>query len=226
VPSFIPPKNPLDLGTQPLWQPEIVNTGLAALLKDPAIGAVAISIPAGAPANAIGYLGHIIAAKEMSEKPLALAMLGDASPLPPEFTETARENKIVLSRSPDRTLRAMAHMIARGNHRQAPEEAAPQPFASMPKMDSGVQPEWHGKQVLAAAGITIPSGGLADTADHAIEIAERIGFPVVMKAQAAALAHKTEAGGVLLNITHIAGGPLAGARLRHVLRWRERFPRH
>jgi acyl-CoA synthetase (NDP forming) len=119
VPSFIPPKNPLDLGTQPLWQPEIVNTGLAALLKDPAIGAVAISIPAGAPANANGYLKHIIAAKQMSEKPLALAMLGDASPLPPEFIQTARENKIVLSRSSDRTLRAMAHMIARGNHRQA-----------------------------------------------------------------------------------------------------------
>jgi acyl-CoA synthetase (NDP forming) len=50
VPSFIPPKNPLDLGTQPLWQPDIVEAGVAALLKDPAIGGVAISIPAGAPA--------------------------------------------------------------------------------------------------------------------------------------------------------------------------------
>jgi acyl-CoA synthetase (NDP forming) len=63
-----------------------------------------------------------------------------------------------------------------------------------------VQPEWRGKQVLAAAGIAIPPGGLAQTVDEAIEIAERIGFPVAVKAQAAALAHKTEAGGVLLNI--------------------------
>jgi acyl-CoA synthetase (NDP forming) len=205
VPSFIPPKNPLDLGTQPLWQPELVNVGVAALLEDPAIGGVAISIPAGAPVNANGYLNHIIAAKQMSEKPLALAMLGDASPLPPEFIQTARENKIVLSRSSDRTLRAMAHLIARGNHRQVPEEAAPQPFASMPKMNSGVQPEWKGKQVLAAAGIPIPRGGLAETLDQAIAIAQRIGFPVVMKAQAAALAHKTEAGGVLLNIADADG---------------------
>jgi acyl-CoA synthetase (NDP forming) len=205
VPSFIPPNNPLDLGTQPLWQPEIVEIGIAALLKDPAIGGVAISIPAGAPANANGYLKHIIAAKQMSEKPLALAMLGDASPLPPEFIQTARENKIVLSRSSDRTLRAMAHVIARGNHKQATEEIAPQPFASVPEMTSGVQPEWKGKQVLAATGIAIPRGELAETVDQAVEIANRIGFPIVMKAQAAALAHKTEAGGVLLNITDADG---------------------
>jgi acyl-CoA synthetase (NDP forming) len=205
VPSFIPPKNPLDLGTQPLWQPDIIETGVAALLKDPAIGGVAISIPAGAPANANGYLKHIIAAKQMSEKPLALAMLGDASPLPPEFIQTAREHKIVLSRSSDRTLRAMAHVIARGNHKHVPEETAPQPFASMPKLTSGAQPEWRGKQVLAAAGIAIPRGGLAESVDQAVEIAERIGFPVVMKAQTAALAHKTEAGGVLLNIADADG---------------------
>jgi acyl-CoA synthetase (NDP forming) len=205
VPSFIPPKNPLDLGTQPLWQPDIVETGVAALLKDSAIGGVAISIPAGAPANANTYLKHIIAAKQMSEKPLALAMLGDASPLPPDFIQTARENKIVLSRSSDRTLRAMAHVIARGNHKHVLEETAPQPFPSMPKLNSGVQPEWRGKQVLAAAGIAIPRGGLAENVDQALEIAQRIGFPVVMKAQAAALAHKTEAGGVLLNIADADG---------------------
>jgi acyl-CoA synthetase (NDP forming) len=205
VPSFIPPKNPLDLGTQPLWQPDIVETGVAALLKDSAIGGVAISIPAGAPANANTYLKHIIAAKQMSEKPLALAMLGDASPLPPDFIQTAREHKIVLSRSSDRTLRAMAHVIARGNHKYVPEDTAPQPFALMPKFTAGVQPEWRGKQVLAAAGIAIPRGGLAENVDQALEIAQRIGFPVVMKAQAAALAHKTEAGGVLLNIADTDG---------------------
>jgi acyl-CoA synthetase (NDP forming) len=68
-----------------------------------------------------------------------------------------------------------------------------------------VQPEWRAKQVLAAAGIPIPRGGLAESVDQAVEIAERIGFPVVMKAQAAALAHKTEAGGVLLSIADADG---------------------
>jgi acyl-CoA synthetase (NDP forming) len=72
-------------------------------------------------------------------------------------------------------------------------------------MTSGLQPEWRGKQVLAAAGIAIPQGGLAETIDQALAIATQIGFPVVMKAQAAALAHKTEAGGVILNIADTEG---------------------
>jgi acyl-CoA synthetase (NDP forming) len=145
-------------------------------------------------------LQHIIAAKQTSEKPLVLAMLGDASPLPPEFIQTARSNKLVLSRSSDRSLRAMRHVIARGNRPRMPEDATLQPFASLPQMSSGPQPEWKGKQVLAAIGIDVPRGGLAETVDKAVETASRIGFPVVMKAQAAALAHKTEAGGVILNL--------------------------
>ena len=36
--------------------------------------------------------------------------------------------------------------------------------------------------------------------DDAAAVAKRIGYPVVLKAQAAALSHKTEAGGVMLNL--------------------------
>ena len=46
----------------------------------------------------------------------------------------------------------------------------------------------------------MPQGDLAKTVEQALEIANRIGFPVVLKAQAGALAHKTEAGGVILNL--------------------------
>ena len=67
-------------------------------------------------------------------------------------------------------------------------------------MAQGPQPEWLGKKVLAAAGIAIPQGDLARSVDEAAKIAGRIGYPVVLKAQAATLMHKTEAGGVLLNI--------------------------
>jgi acyl-CoA synthetase (NDP forming) len=70
----------------------------------------------------------------------------------------------------------------------------------MPKLDKGAQPEWLGKKVLAAAGIRVPAGELARAADDAVAIAKRIGFPVALKAQAAALSHKTEAGGVMLNL--------------------------
>ena len=51
----------------------------------------------------------------------------------------------------------------------------------------------------------IPDGALVKTVDEAVTLAKKIGFPVVLKAQAGALAHKTEAGGVILNIKDEAG---------------------
>ena len=77
----------------------------------------------------------------------------------------------------------------------------PAPFAGLPKLGKGAQPEWLGKKVLAAAGIRVPDGDLARTPDEAAAVAKRIGYPVALKAQAAALSHKTEAGGVALNLT-------------------------
>ncbi|WP_424137862.1 acetate--CoA ligase family protein [Roseomonas chloroacetimidivorans] len=47
----------------------------------------------------------------------------------------------------------------------------------------------------------MPAGRLAATVEDAVAVAREIGYPVVLKAQAAALAHKTEAGGVVLNLT-------------------------
>ncbi|MNP30277.1 hypothetical protein D3C76_1233440 [compost metagenome] len=45
----------------------------------------------------------------------------------------------------------------------------------------------------------VPAGVLS-TADQAVEAAERVGFPLVLKAVSAQLPHKTEAGAVALNL--------------------------
>jgi acyl-CoA synthetase (NDP forming) len=98
----------------------------------------------------------------------------------------------------------MRAVAALTNYGLAQERAGravkPEPFANLPKLGKGTQPEWLGKKALAAAGIRVPAGELARTADEAAAVAKRIGYPVVLKAQAAALSHKTEAGGVMLNL--------------------------
>jgi acyl-CoA synthetase (NDP forming) len=60
--------------------------------------------------------------------------------------------------------------------------------------------EWAGKQALAGYGVTIPEGRLSATADSAVAAAQVIGFPVVVKAVGADIAHKTEIGAVRLNL--------------------------
>jgi acyl-CoA synthetase (NDP forming) len=72
--------------------------------------------------------------------------------------------------------------------------------------------EQQGKIELAAFGSTIPRGKIvpAGAAAHA---AAELGFPVVIKAAAANLEHKTELGGVALNIRTTAEAAAAAERL-------------
>ena len=60
--------------------------------------------------------------------------------------------------------------------------------------------EWQSKAELLEAGLRIPEGRTCD-AREAGAVAESLGFPVALKAVSPALAHKTEAGGVLLGLS-------------------------
>jgi acyl-CoA synthetase (NDP forming) len=136
-----------------------------------------------------------------STKPKVLVALGDSWQLGPDVLQAVSESPAVFSRSSDRMLRAINLYTRYGRSLARTRVAAsPAPFADMPKLGKSAQPEWLGKKVLAAAGIRVPAGELARTADDAAAIAKRVGYPVALKAQAAALTHKTEAGGVMLNL--------------------------
>lgn len=201
LPAFATPRNPLDLTTAPVWQPDLMRTGPKALLDDPAIGSVVISITLATPQQGMNYLNALLEALPGNEKPLVLSLLGDRTALPPEFVALAREHRVIVSRSAERSMRAMARITEYGRTLARLDAKAPaQTFTGLPKLGEGPQPEWLGKQVLRTIGVRTPDGDLARSAEEAASIAARIGFPVAMKAQAADLAHKTEAGGVLLNI--------------------------
>ena len=57
------------------------------------------------------------------------------------------------------------------------------------------------RAVLSSMGISLPPGGLATTAEEAATIAAQIGFPVAVKLASHTLVHKTEVGGVHLNLS-------------------------
>jgi acetyl coenzyme A synthetase (ADP forming)-like protein len=56
------------------------------------------------------------------------------------------------------------------------------------------------KEVADAYGIPVPQEGLATSADAAAQLAEKLGFPVVLKIVSPDILHKTEAGGVLVGV--------------------------
>ncbi|MEQ1516046.1 MAG: bifunctional acetate--CoA ligase family protein/GNAT family N-acetyltransferase [Usitatibacteraceae bacterium] len=60
--------------------------------------------------------------------------------------------------------------------------------------------ETESKKLLAAFRIPVTFTEVAHTAEEAIAIAERIGFPLVIKINSPDIAHKSDVGGVMLNV--------------------------
>jgi acetyl coenzyme A synthetase (ADP forming)-like protein len=60
------------------------------------------------------------------------------------------------------------------------------------------------KAVADAYGIPVPQEGLATSPDQAAQLAEKLGFPVVLKIVSPDILHKTEAGGVLVGVADAA----------------------
>jgi acetyl-CoA synthetase len=75
--------------------------------------------------------------------------------------------------------------------------------------------EVDGKSALQAFGVPIPRGKRV-TASEASTYASSLGFPVVIKAVGAELEHKTEVGGVVLNIRSSAEADAAVRNLRRL----------
>ena len=67
--------------------------------------------------------------------------------------------------------------------------------------------EVEAKQVLAGAGIPVVDTRLAGTPEEAVAAAEAIGYPVVLKLNSATITHKSDVGGVRLDLA----GPVAVA---------------
>lgn len=62
--------------------------------------------------------------------------------------------------------------------------------------------EYESRLVIESAGVFVAAAALTKTKEEAIQEAEKMGYPVVMKGCSAELSHKTEAGMVALNITN------------------------
>jgi acetyl coenzyme A synthetase (ADP forming)-like protein len=62
--------------------------------------------------------------------------------------------------------------------------------------------EVEAKEILRAYDFNILAGQIARNADEAVEIAERIGFPVVLKISSPDIIHKSDFGGVRINLAN------------------------
>lgn len=216
VPAFIPVSNPMDLTAQALVDPDLYRRTLEPLLADNAYAAVVLAIIQTDEATSARKFPPITDAVRALEpgKPVIFAGLDDGAPVPAEYIAALRVLRVPYFPSADRAFRALRHLMRHAERDIA--QAADQPFAlDLPR---GVIPEYRAKQLLGPAGIPFPRRAFAATLDAATAAAAGIGYPVVLKAQAAALSHKSDAGGVILGIADAAALEAAWHRLHENVR--------
>jgi acyl-CoA synthetase (NDP forming) len=197
LPEFIHPSNPLDITAQGLVDPDLYTRILPPLLSDGNSGSVVITIILTDEATGKLKLPPILRAISSLDwkKPIIFAGLDEGAWIDPAFVAQLRDNRVPFFPTAERAFRAIARLS-----RQSQTDRVPQSTSIATPLPKGVLTEIQSKRILATAGLPVPEGEIATTIDQGVAIADRIGYPVAIKAQSSKLLHKTEVGAVVLNL--------------------------
>lgn len=206
LPAFVVPNNPLDIPLLIGRDPDLIRRVLAILARDPEPPDIAVvclhsvyDAPWGAAFNVSRTMDGLVAAQSSGvPHMLCLFPSGDADILP-----IARGRG--LNAFGEMTA-AIGGLAALGRSRmtagKVPRPADPKSGTHRGSGGSGrvALSEVATKARLRAAGLPVPRGGVARSAQEAADLAEAIGFPVVVKLSSPDLAHKSDAGAVRLGL--------------------------
>jgi acyl-CoA synthetase (NDP forming) len=201
LPSFAIASNPVDITAQALNDPSLYGKAGAALLEDPQVGALVVAAMPGSPLQFAQQVDAMLPAVSAANKPVLYTVMGGQLPLPLEELNRIRAAGLPLFRSPERAMRAAGHLISYARTSRAAAERRPSPPGDSASLPAGAPlTEHRAKALLAAHGVPVPAGGVAARFEDALQITRSIGYPVVLKAQAASLLHKSDVGGVILGV--------------------------
>jgi len=98
-------------------------------------------------------------------------------------------------------------------------------FAQARQADRSLLTEYEAKQVLTAYGIPTVPTEIATTEEEAVLIADRMGYPVVVKLLSEVISHKSDVGGVQLNLSNPSAVVAAFQLIRtNVKPWEAQYP--
>ncbi|MBO1239179.1 acetate--CoA ligase family protein [Bordetella holmesii] len=190
--------NPVDASAQMSSRPDILLKMLTALLDDPAEGALVLFMSLSLYNTRLRGIYLQALAEVRASHPDRLLMI--ISQGPADAVEQITALGIPVFASIDSAATGLAGLLQLG--RLQAGAPAPASMAPAEPVDTTVfRNEFEAKRALARAGIDVPQEIIAHNADDAARAADAIGYPVVVKVVSEDIAHKTEAGGVALNLT-------------------------
>lgn len=202
-------KNPVDMLAEAT--PHQYASCLQLLLSDPNVDSVMVILPPPPMHTAGGIAKAIIPVIYTTDKPVVVALMGER--LIKEAVEHFRAARVPEYRFPERAAEALAVLKQRSDYLSKLEDQGDEPplrfkdikpgvvDSILAKYDSaGFLADEDGFVLVEAYGIHTLQPRLARSAELAVSIAEELGYPVAMKIASPHITHKSDVGGVLLNL--------------------------
>ena len=215
--AFLPPeasvKNPVDMIASAT--PAAYERALPLLLADPGVDAVIVLFvpPVGTEAQAVA--AAIQRGGAGATKPVLTSFMGMHGV--PAALSSLREGRFPSYSFPEAAAIALARVVRYGRWLARGAGAVPELAVDAAAARAAIG-DHHGwlpadatRAVLAAYGIAQPSTQLAATAEAAATAASAVGYPVAIKLASATITHKTDVGGVILDVADAAAARQAFA---------------
>jgi acetyltransferase len=214
--EFLPPaasvRNPVDM-LAAAAAAEYAN-GLSALMADDGVDGIMVILAPPPMTTAAGIAGAIIPMIRSAAKPVIVTLMGEE--MIANAARLLRQARVPDYRFPERAASAMGVLADRWDALAAPIEKAPvlkriHPDAARRALEHGTRGEdgfldaASAAQVARAYGVPVPEEILARTADQAASAAGKLGFPVALKIASPDIPHKSDVGGVILDVQDAAG---------------------
>ena len=190
LPSAASIHNPVDMLASA--SPEQYAACLNLLLQDPNVDGVMVILPPPPMFKTEDVARKLVEVIGEFDKPVVVVLMG--SMLVKEASNEFRDARVPTYPFPERAASALAVLVKRAQFLAdvRPQTIIPEQVDHPPAVTVD--------DLMQAYGIPTAPIRLARNADEAIVIANELGFPVVMKIASPNILHKSDVGGVLLNI--------------------------
>ena len=201
LPDFATPRNPLDMTAALCYDADAFASGITTVMSDPSIemGLVGLTISDKVTvSNDIMFEGIRRAFEQIPDKPLAVMSFMEAA-RNKELVERFQNAGIPVLPTTKYGFRALQHLqdfISHDTIKREARLAIPEAHSAKTRALS----EYESKKLLADNGVPVDLGYIAKTKAEVKEYAEKIGYPLVMKVESNDILHKSDVGGVMLNI--------------------------
>lgn len=203
---FASTANPIDVTGQVVAQPRVFMDAIAGVARSGAYGCVAAFLAGGANAPRLWpELQQTVAT--LSEEPKAAPLLL-AGIVDDDKRAWLEARGCLVFREPAHAVEAAATLARAAAMEGASGAGTPQMRTPVMHADllrdlppgATALSEYEAMRLLAEAEVPVAPHGLAQDANEAVRIAERLGYPVAVKLCSREILHKSDVGGVALNL--------------------------